>query len=546
MKLHEWEIWHTYSSTLKAQEIDLESLAEMLVHQGVAHAVLHRDGLTFWRAGDGIGRGTTYVNIDSAGVMAEIKIQPQDDQQPELCGFAQEAWYQAAHFRFNEKRVFHPDSDLPPPYIRAYLGQCNLISVDDGRCIRIYPVVVVYKTGVILVEFRMISPEQSIDVGSFINEDINLFRHGFDRIECPPGLVRLSARAWYSSHPRWRLHHRAMLLFLERGHDDTVKEQSRVDNEGDFDFELTSLSNAGEEERLHSFALTIMHVFAYLASAPRRGLSFLFRGQKPIPEIGDYWVGRPHVYLIDFDGQKETAEENLKVHRATFASMLARVDPENHLMPDDLVPEDTRFFSDYNALIKKEMSLWIWSLSGRRRQEQWADQNRGHLIYEQQATMELMEYGYMLHHRVLEKALGLSRSVDVLDAREDLLALDARIDRISGFGEIRQLLSKGWGRYGVKIIRRQITEALAVRGQKAAIHEQQLAHALSTGLGVVFGLVAVPALAGQVLEPLWSWLGLPRPANKYEFSTMLNLFALFGVGVLVWSLFRRSKYSMKF
>ncbi|WP_173195959.1 hypothetical protein [Geobacter sp. SVR] len=543
MELREWEIWHTYSSTLRAREIHLESLAEMLVHEGVAQTVLHRDGLTFWRGNERVGRGTTDVNINSTGVMAEIKFQPENDQQPELSGFAREAWYQASHFRFNEKRIFHPDSDLPPPYVRVYLGQCNLVNEEEDTCIRIYPVVVIYETGVILVEFRTISPDRAIEVSDFISGAINLFQYGFQRIECSPGLVRLASRVWYHSHPRWRLYHRATLLFLERGHDIAVKHNSRIDDEGDFEFELAPLPNAGEEERLDSFALTIMHVIAYLAIMPRKGFSFLFRGQKALPGIGDYWVGRPHIYLIDFEGQKETSEENLKAHHKVFASILARIEFQDHEIPDHLMPEDSRIFSDYNAFINKEASLWVWSLSGKRRQGQWADQNRGHLIYERQATMELLEYGYMLHHRVLEKAMELSRSMDVLDAREDLLALDARIDRISAFGEIRQLLSTGWSRFGVKGIRRQINEALAVRGQKAATKEQVIAQALTTRLAIVFGLVAVPALASQVLEPLWGWLDLPRPADKSAFMTMLNLLALTGVGAIVSVSFRRRSFN---
>ena len=300
MELHEWEIWHTYSSTIQTGAINLESLAERLVCEGVAYTVLHRDGLTFWQGAQskGIGKGATSINLDPAGVAAKFQMHPKDDQQPELAGFAREAWYQASLFRCNEKRVFHPDSDLPPPYLRAYLGQCNLISDQNDKYIRLYPVVVIYDTGVILVEFRTISPKQPVDLAHFIRGGINLYEYGFDRIEGPPGLVRLATRAWYHSHPRWRFHHRATLLYLERGHDIAVDEQTQLHEETDFEFELAPLSSSGEEERLHSFALTIMHVFAFVAVAPRKGLGFLLRGQKPIAALGHYWEGRPHVYLM--------------------------------------------------------------------------------------------------------------------------------------------------------------------------------------------------------------------------------------------------------
>ena len=541
MELYEWEIWHTYSSFMRTRDIDLISLAEVLVRQNIAELVLHRDGHTFWRGKNGIGRGETLVNLESSEKSGRITILPEDDQQPELTGFAFEAWYQGAHFRFNEKRVFHPDSDLPPQYIRAYLGQCNLINEKENKQIIIYPVVIIYATGVVIVEFRTISPDVPHDLYPFIKDKVNLFQHRFDRVEVAAGLVRLAPRAWYETKKSCSFCGRVSLLLLERHHDIAVQKAIKCIDGGDFEFELAPLPPPpGQGERLETFALTIMHVCAYLVAIPRKGFSFLFLGQKQIPKVATYWVGRPHIYLIDFKGQKETAEENLITNKAAFASMLSRTILTESQISDEFFPHDSRLFSDYNALIDKSASLWVWSISGKRQQEKCADLNRAHLIYEQQAVIELLEYGYMLHHIILAKATGLSCSMDVLKAREDLLNLDARIDRAAPSGETRRLLYSGWERYGMATIRKQIREALAVRGEKASFHEQRRALRLSLGIAILFGLVAVPALATQVLEPLWGWFDFSRPTNQDAFSTMLNLFSFFVVGIIIVAIFWRT------
>src|SRR5229473_413225 len=73
--------------------------------------------------------------------------------------------------------------------------------------------------------------------------------------------------------------------------------------------------------------------------------------------------------------------------------------------------EGSRPFEDYNAYVTSPSSLWVWSKKGLREQEPRADANRGNLIYEQQAMMEALEYGYMLHRGLYHRVKQL-RSTD--------------------------------------------------------------------------------------------------------------------------------------
>jgi hypothetical protein len=455
MEINEWEIWHTYSTYLLVPNIDLALAARRLVESGVVHCAMLRDGQTYWRCRSGVGSGITVVRVQPPGIRASCKLEQPPGNKAEIEGFAAEAWYQAAHFRFNELRVFGEENSIPPPYMRGFLGQCNFISTENEELkVACYPVLLLYESGVILLELRTISPQRPVPLDDFISGAVNLFRHSFAKIEVPPGISRFATRAYYHSRKKWKFHHRLALLFSEWGHDRAVQEQTVTECGGDFSFELAPLSSSEEEgffESVSSFAQTIFHTLAFILGEPRQGLRFLFRGQREIPVMGNFWSGRPHIYLLRFENQREIAKENEESHGHAFGSILARVffsDPELALQK---LPKDSRIFSDYSAYITSAATLWVWSLSGLRQQEPWADANRGHLIYEHQAIVELLEYGYMIYRCLLERVQSYFDADEVLRARQALLELEQMMSEASHFGEIRNLLMMVGVNLGVKV-----------------------------------------------------------------------------------------------
>ena len=158
--------------------------------------------------------------------------------------------------------------------------------------------------------------------------------------------------------------------------------------------------------------------------------------------------------------------------------------------------------------------MWVWSKGGIENQKEWEDPNRGHLIYEHQAIVELLEYGYMLHRSVIEQVSRYSCPEDVLSIREHLIRLQHDMGEASHFGEIRDLLESGWKAMGVPDLRERIQESLAVMESKSALYETRVTARLGLNLTILFGLLAVPALAESVIQPLWEILEWPKPTSK--------------------------------
>ncbi len=537
LEIHEWEIWHTYTTYLLVEAVNLDDIARRLVESGIALCSMLPDGRTYWSSGPTVGSGTTSVSLDPYASHATCNLDRDPDCKTALDGFAAEAWLQACYFRFSEQRVFGESNPLPPPYVRAFLGQCNLVSkAYPASKARLYPILLIYESGVVVLELRTLSPDSPTPLDGFISGAVNLYQHPFERIDVPPGLAKMATRAYYHSYRGWTFPYRAALLWLERGHEEAVRRLTRSSEDGDFAFDLAPLSTedvAAPCENLSTFAFTLFHTTAFLLGRPRFGIGFLLRGQRSTPELGDFWSGRPHVHLIRFEGQCDTATENELRHGEAFGGILLRVlGPDSAVLRRSL-PKDARLFEDYNAYVTSAASLWVWSKRGLARQPIWGGPNRGHLIYEHQALVELLEYGYMLHRGVLERASSYGNTDEVMSARRALLRLKLQMSEASHFGEIRDLLDHGWGELRLPELRAQIQEALNLRETETRELEARSTTRVGQALTVLFGLVAVPALAEQVVQPLWELLGVQRPIDPAVFKTIANLLSLFGVGLIV-------------
>ena len=543
MKLIEWEIWHSYSTYLSEQKINLEHAANILVDSRMALCSMHRDGRTFWQSGKGTQSGQTKIILDSKQMNANIMLETDSGQQGEFASFAQEAWYQSANLRFKEMRLFGNPSSLPPPYIRVYLGQCNLFSEHDKQKIICYPIIKLFESGILLVEFRTISPNSKISLEDFISKHINLYTETFKKIEVPPAVTKYATYAYYQYiEKNIPFHLRVGAIWLRKQHELAVDESTRESEEGDFVFKLAPLSKSDSEdvfENLSSLANTLFYTVSYLLSNPRIGINYIFRGQKSLVEVGDFWVGRPHIFIVKFENQKETAKENEAIHRSDFGRMLFRTMVDDREVAIENLPKDSRLFDDFNAYINREASLWVWSNCGIRKQKNYEDQNRGHLIYEHQTVAELLEYGYMLHRSLYDRSSRYSNTDDVLIARKNLISLKHEMREASCFGEVRDMLISGWNKMGVPELQKSIEESLSIKEAETSIVEARGIKKLGLMLSIFFGILAVSSVAKELIGPLWDVFGFWRPQGEAESKMFMIVISALFVSLVIFWLFKK-------
>jgi len=151
----------------------------------------------------------------------------------------------------------------------------------------------------------------------------------------------------------------------------------------------------------------------------------------------------------------------------------------------------------------------------------WKDDNRGHLIYEHQATVELIEYVYMLHRSLLEQINKLGNTDEVLFFRRALIELEQQLSEPSHFGEIRGLLKQGWRAFGLTALRNRIKESLAILEAQTSLKEARTTKRIGITLSILFGLIAVPPTAEKGLKPIWKILNMWRPQSEDMFALLL-------------------------
>lgn len=513
MIIRDWDVWHVYSSFLQSGHIDLMAAGSALVRSGLAACVLHRDGNTWWNTDEGVRTGLTHVELNPRRIGAKISLKVDGGGDSGLTGYAAEAWYQASYFRFDEMRLCMA-GPIPPPYIRIVLGEFHLTSSGADFGIILYPVVKLFESGVILVEFRTIAPKRDIAIEEFIDRHVNLGLVRFDKVEVPPSVSDLATKAYYQSVIKWPLRLRYFLNKAQSGHRQAVTELTENIQSGDFSVQLAPLSSENEKgDTLESLARTIYSIIGFVISNPRSGLEFMLRGQRKIISAGNYWCGRPHVYLIDFEEQKASAKENIQTFGGEFGWILGRCFGSPLEAGLRYLPADMRHFDDYSAFISQAASLWVWSTEGKERQSGCADANRGHLIYEQQATVELLEYGYMLHRSLLAKVEVATSSSEVHELRWAVNHLRSDMADATHFGEIRDLLHAGWAELGITALQSRIAEGLSIRVDQTILREARGSERIGRWLTIVFGVIAIPPLATEVLRPLWTLFAWWSPSS---------------------------------
>ncbi|MBE9140516.1 hypothetical protein IQ254_25510 [Nodosilinea sp. LEGE 07088] len=470
-EVRKWEIWYTFSTYFESRVDDLESVARTLVELEISDCVVLSNGQTFCRVDEEVVSGETILKI--SGDLKQASARFDTNSELELTGYARETWLIGVQFLFAEARQISPGMELPTPHLRAFLKPIVLIK-EEEKISRVYPVIILYKSGILIIEFRLIGPNEPVPLDDFISEYVNIQQCDYNFAFVPPMLSALASEAYYTfSFPPSSIIERLKFLRAKEKQKNALRELTQTIRIGDFDFDFAPLSKPDGEETITSIALTLFSIFGLITQKPASSINFLLKGQTSLPSMGNYWSGKPHIHLIDFSDQQDSSSSNEEIHREAFGKMLARVSGTTG-SSSEYVPLDARKFEDYSAYITSSATLWAWSKSGIDKQKQWMDINNGHLIYEHQTQIELLEYGFMLHKALVEKSGKLKDLSGILATRRDLVELKSKMLETTPFGEVRDLLIKGWEKMNVEAMQSQILENLSILESEIKLIESKM------------------------------------------------------------------------
>lgn len=539
--LDEWSIFHTYTSFLDVEDLDLHEAATLLVDNDFAPCILHRDGTTWFKSDEEVLSGITTHKLESNEIVIRLVGQDSKDIFSQLNSYAQESWHQSIQFRMNELIAF--EDVFMTDYIRISVGLIKAFSEENQTNYHLYLTVKLYRNGVIIVEYRELSPENKIDYSDFIKSDLNLSMIGFDSVEVPVAIMDLGAKAYHESIFKYSFHQRLRIIGIGKKHSSAVQSVKRNIKSGDFNFELAELIQSDDNlETLSSISQTIFSIVGYIASKPRKGLSYLCFGQRNIIQAGNFWSGRPYTFITDFQGQRKSAKENVDIFGHSLGCIMGRSLIERESNPKQYLSKDYRYFDDYSIFLSSSFSLCIWSKQGVDSQKAWNDSNNSGLIYRQQAINEFLEYGYMINRMLLQKVNNSKNLEAINKLRSQILDFKNYIKDASRHGEIRELIDASLTEYGVPELETRINQRLELQLDELNRIYNVSNNSMNRLIVITFGMIASFSLSNRLIEPIWLAIGLPVSDNQnIQFLVYISIALLISI-VLIFSIFIINKY----
>lgn len=113
-----------------------------------------------------------------------------------------------------------------------------------------------------------------------------------------------------------------------------------------------------------------------------------------------------------------------------------------------------------------------------------------------------------------DKSYDIRNIKDVINARKELISLEQYLEETSKFGEIRNLIQNGLNELGVQNIKNRIDELLKIKEFEVSNRDRRTAERIGRTITIIFGLIAIPTIANDILKPLWFLIDAPLPKTE--------------------------------
>jgi hypothetical protein len=513
MEIQEWEVWHTYATFFNDKIPDLNKVAKLLVKNRIAELVVHSDGDFYWSSKDEIRQGVMEFESPEFINRNKAHFKPKNGKSLDYGAFVKECLFIAARMKFGNNRLFGDDITFMEPNLQIFSGLCKLVNKESKFEVNCYPIMTLFSTGILVVSLRVIGPTNGIRLEDFIKYGENLFMLSFDEAKCPPGFGIWAPTAYYLSHfSTFTFVKRFMMNVLYEHHKIEFEKTKTREKIGDFEFDLAALTRGDEKESLSGLARTIFGLIGLFINVGAKHP--IWNYSKKQNEQGDFWKGRPNVYIIRHSNQAASAKDNFEQNKDDFIKILAQGQDINEKNKEVFAAEDLRYFNDYNVFITSVITLTIWSKEGATADAEFADANHGHLIYEKHVLAEILEYGHILYRAIIDRLLRQYDSENVFSMKKDLAKLKYKMNNLGPFGEIWEMLKTGWKEYGIENLQNYLDKLTEIQSSYIDWKDNKESAIRDRILTIALGVLAAPSIADAIIIPLWKYLKFWMPKNE--------------------------------
>jgi hypothetical protein len=483
MDIEHSEIWYTYSSFISGPPpIRPEYLADVLLKSKITNIIFDGDGKYYLLEDQKVKTNEMKINISPDGHKVEFKMSDWPDDP-----FLKEVLYQCHLNYFSENKLLNLRGNyIDNQYIRFSLNE--ILLKYDGYKVHLYPFVTIYTSSLIaIIEFRAII-DYAIDIDSFINN-----------------FIHLSIKEFLTCYSNEYLSIFSKEIMIESPNSEKDGEQKNIDLENNtFHFKLYEFFlNDEDKKTLTNVALKIFDVIVYV-------LNKYFNFNKQVNfSMGDYWVHRPHVHIINFSTQENNARLTVEKNKENISKILLMT--KRDYFAKEVEHSDLRMFDDFSRFYSASITLTIWSKLGLKNELPFADGNFNHLIFDSQVINRFIDYFSMIYEKPMQIILSCQNYEDILEHEEILLLLNEDHFKIARYGEIFDLLEYAKKELKIEQKEKNIENLIQIRKNELEHKKAKRDTSFSFILTILFGLLSADSLSNSLLKPLCVLLDINVP-----------------------------------
>jgi len=531
MILKDWDVWLNYAWYYTDDITEMQSIAYSLVDDALCKVVYDSNGYVYWKVDNKIKHER--LEIIQFGHEAKAKF----NFPKELSDYPLEGSSQSLKMHWHEMYLLNMSKFT---YIRGFLGPCYF-TIND-KSIILYPQIKLYSNGVFILSYRIISPKEKYAVKNLIEKEINLFRVNAENIMVPPELMKLDTRASVFQSRGGPISRWNAFRFI-KFFDGLVDKNTKSIREN-FDFSACPLKVSNEIKyadgpmNLDLLNDMIGSSLTYIVNGKAIPLKYFIRGFKPKKQLGSSWLGQPSVYILSYNKQPKSSLVAANRFKNSINRILLRTTYGKLKGNDYPSWQDLRVFDDYSFFMNESLYLFVFGKEGLTSDTEYADPNRGHLIYNKQILVEALIFYYMSHQRQIERAnMVRVPTKQVIKEQQTIINLDDIIEKSSSWGEIQDVFRLSSKVFNFKRLREKADKSLALRMQDANERLNKSLKRFGLLLSVLFGLLGSLSFTNDIIKPAWKLLDLWTPVNVQLKDLYLHsIFSLFILIViyLVW------------
>lgn len=483
--IRDFIIRYTYSSFITTKEIDLYKLSYLLIKYKITRCLFLDNNYFIWTENDIAKYGTVIYSDDEKLHFVIDKSGKRVDLPNDIYAF----FVKFINKIITENQIIYNDGNID--YIDFFVDP--IIFSDDTIDVSFYPYMRIFQDGITVTKYEVEYKNQQIELKKFIDDYVNFASYQFKKITTSPSICHLMIESYHKTKEN-NFYNRVKIVHNLKKSKEILDTRTYIEEINGISYHFVTSPEAGVQT-LANFNLSLNNIIVNLISKKKNELFYLLFDRIKIYRNGNLWVGRPYIYINDFNGMKRTGTENNNFFGLSFQHIMNRSVVEDWITIKEDMKNNLRLRDDSLYYTNSAVSLFVNSSA---LQESKNTQN---LIDNLEVLEDYIEYGYMINKALLQltKESLTPEEINKLRWKANYL-ID--FEQFTYYHETRYWIKHLLKARSLDLIKEQTKEAFEIRLQERLYTSDKKNKDLSISLSVIFGLLASVSIAEFIGEPL--------------------------------------------